>query len=253
MGDPFKVRVQGLCPENKEGVKSTSHPAEEKARLPVLNLTLGWEKGKKKNLPWEFVITSWTSHAFQFGFMLLVWLKQTQLENLKWSLLGRTPSQLAEANPVPPSKNWITCQPYRMSTNTVPKKRRSSHWKIIINSTRRKRELAGMRDDRNTPLKSLDLRWSYADWNNSNNYCCVSKEIEERFESKSREWDCHGQVWNRTQENWWEMLRLVIWNSVDRLNSELDTAKERISKPIEPQELSGRTEWEGLWYIYSDL
>jgi len=38
---PFKVRVQGLRPEGKEGVKSASHPAEEKARLPVLNLTLG--------------------------------------------------------------------------------------------------------------------------------------------------------------------------------------------------------------------
>ena len=162
---PFNVRVQGPCPEGKEGEKSTSHPAEEEARLPVLTLTLGWEKGKKKNLLWEFVITSWSSQAFQFEFMLLVWLKQTQRENLKWSLLGHTPSQPAEANPVPPSKNWITCQPYRKSTNTVPKKRSSSQWKIIINSTRRKREPAGTRDDRNTPLEPLDLKRSYADWN----------------------------------------------------------------------------------------
>lgn len=46
-----------------------------------------------------------------------------------------------------------------------PKKRSSSQWKIIINSTRRKREPAGTRDDRNTPLEPLDLKWSYADWN----------------------------------------------------------------------------------------
>ena len=161
---PFKVRVQGPWPEGEEGVKSTSHPAEEKARLPVLTLTLGWEKGKKKNLPGEFVITSWSSNAFQFAFMLLVWFTQTPLEDLKWSLLGCTPSQLAEANSMPPSKNWTTCQLYRMSTNTVPKKRSSSQWKIIINSTRRQREPAGMRDSRNTTFKSLDSKWSYADW-----------------------------------------------------------------------------------------
>ena len=47
-------------------------------------------------------------------------------------------------------------------------------------------------------------------------------------------------------------LSITNSRSLSKLSG-LDTGKERISKPIEPQESSGRTEWQGLWYIYSEL
>lgn len=160
---PSKLESKGLCPEGKERMKSKSHPAEENRKETCLFWPWHWVERKKKNLTWESAATSWSSQAFQFEFTLLVWFKQTQLENLKWPLLGCIPSQLAEANSTPALKNSTNkCQPYRMSTNTVPEKGSSSQWKII-NFTRRKREPAGTRSSRNRSFKAWDLKLSYAD------------------------------------------------------------------------------------------